>query len=92
MIDYYTPFYTNQYYHIYNRGNNGEKIFYSPANYTFFLKRFAHYFSDSAEALAYCLLPNHLNYSFLNNSSFEIFSWSLISLRILLSVPIFNGL
>ena len=62
MIDYYTPFYTNQYYHIYNRGNNGEKIFYSSANYTFFLKRFDHYFSDIVETLAYCLLPNHFHF------------------------------
>jgi len=36
-IDYHTPFYSNQFYHIYNRGNNGEKIFYTSENYLFFL-------------------------------------------------------
>ena len=35
-IDYYTSFYSGQYYHIYNRGNNNEKIFYEPDNYYFF--------------------------------------------------------
>jgi len=27
------------YYHIYNRGNNSENIFYEKANYQFFLKK-----------------------------------------------------
>ncbi|OGU37053.1 MAG: hypothetical protein A2315_11385 [Ignavibacteria bacterium RIFOXYB2_FULL_35_12] len=57
-IDYYTPFYSNQFYHIYNRGNNGEKIFYTSENYMFFLKRYDHYLSEFADTYAYCLLPN----------------------------------
>jgi len=60
-IDYYTPFYSNHYYHIYNRGNNGEKIFYTSENYSFFLKRFDHYISEFADTYAYCLLPNHFH-------------------------------
>jgi len=60
-IDYYTPLYKDQYYHIYNRGNNGEKIFYSPANYLFFLKRFEKYLSDCVDLFAYCLLSNHFH-------------------------------
>src|SRR3989339_1770736 len=61
-IDYYTPFYSNQFYHIYNRGNNGEKIFYTTENYLFFLKRYDHYISDCADSYAYCLLPNHFHF------------------------------
>jgi len=28
----------NKYYHIYNRGNNKERLFYSPGNYEYFRK------------------------------------------------------
>lgn len=60
-IDYYTPLYKDQYYHIYNRGNNGETIFYEPANYLFFLKRLGEYLSNCVEIFAFCLLPNHFH-------------------------------
>jgi len=50
----------NQFYHVYNRGNNKEPILLQPANYRFFLKRLAEYFpGNEAEIHAYCLLPNH---------------------------------
>ena len=62
MIDYYTPFYINQFYHIYNRGNNGEKIIFSYENYRFFLKRFDQHLSGIAETFAYCILPNHFHF------------------------------
>jgi putative transposase len=61
-IDYYTPFYSNQHYHIYNRGNNGETIFYSPQNYNYFLNLYDKYLSDCVETYAYCLLPNHFHF------------------------------
>jgi REP element-mobilizing transposase RayT len=61
-IDYYTPFYSNQFYHIYNRGNNGEKIFYTEENHAYFLRRFDHYISNYADTYAYCLLPNHFHF------------------------------
>ncbi len=61
-IDYYTPFYSNQFYHIYNRGNNGEKIFYIEENYMYFLRRYDHYISNYADTYAYCLLPNHFHF------------------------------
>jgi REP element-mobilizing transposase RayT len=60
-IDYYPTFYSDQYYHVYNRGNNGEKIFYSTDNYLFFLKRYSQYLSDSVDTLAYCFLQNHFH-------------------------------
>ena len=51
---------SEQFYHVYNRGNNKEPIFFAPENYRFFLKRFATYFPGvEAEVHAYCLLPNH---------------------------------
>lgn len=49
-------------YHVYNRGNNRQKIFLSAENYDFFLRRLHHYFSKSKiELLAYCLMPNHFH-------------------------------
>ena len=61
-IDYYTPFYTNQFYHVYNRGNNGEKIFYSTRNYYHFLNLYDKYLSDCVDTYAYCLIPNHFHF------------------------------
>ena len=60
-IHYYTSFYNNQYYHIYNKGNNNEQIFYEPNNYLFFLKRLSDYLSNCVEFFTYCLLPNHFH-------------------------------
>jgi REP element-mobilizing transposase RayT len=59
--DYDTPYYKNHFYHIYNRGNNSEKIFYKPNNYYFFLKRFEEYLSECIDTFAYCRLPNHFH-------------------------------
>ena len=60
-MNYYTEFFTNQYYHVYNRGNNGEKIFFTPENYRFFLRRLDEYLSNCIEIYAYCLMQNHFH-------------------------------
>ncbi len=58
-----TPFLPGQYYHLYNRGNNREKIFFERENYLFFLRRFRHYLvRDTLEINAYCLMPNHYHF------------------------------
>ncbi len=44
------------YYHIYNRGNNSENIFYEKANYQFFLKKYGKYCYSVLDTYAYCLL------------------------------------
>jgi len=49
-------------YHIYNRGNNRERIFYEDCNYIFFLKCFDQYLSAYVEVLAYCLMPTHFHF------------------------------
>ena len=61
-IDYYTPFYTNQFYHIYNRGNNGEEIFHSTRNYYHFLNLYNKYLPKFVDTYAYCLIPNHFHF------------------------------
>jgi len=52
----------NETYHIYNQGNNREKIFFEEADYIEFLKLFRKYVLPNCEALAYCLMPNHFHF------------------------------
>lgn len=50
-----------RYFHMYNRGVNGEDIFKEPRNYDYFLQQYSHYCSDVFETLAYALLKNHFH-------------------------------
>jgi REP element-mobilizing transposase RayT len=60
-MDYFLPLIENNFYHIYNRGNNKENIFFSTENYHYFLRKYDEYLSDYLETYAYCLLPNHFH-------------------------------
>ena len=60
-IDYHLPLYKNELYHIYNRGNGNEKIFFNNENYHFFLRQYKKYMSDYLDTFAFCLLPNHFH-------------------------------
>ena len=51
----------NQFYHIYNRGNDGIDLFYQNRNYVYFLQKYDNYLSDYIDTYAYCLLPNHFH-------------------------------
>ncbi len=51
----------DKFYHIYNRGNNGDNIFCQTRNYAFFLKKYDDYFADFVKTHAFCLLPNHFH-------------------------------
>ena len=48
-------------YHIYNRGNNKERIFYEDRHYRFFQTKMEQYLCPHADLLAFCLLPNHFH-------------------------------
>lgn len=52
-------FVAGELYHIYNRGNNRQKIFFGRDNYLFFLKKMKKELIEFADILAYCLMPNH---------------------------------
>lgn len=52
---------TGRFYHIYNRGNNGENLFYQNRNYEYFLKKYDFYLSSSLDTYAFCLMPNHFH-------------------------------
>lgn len=49
-------------YHIYNRVNNKQLIFFKPENYLFFLKKIRKYVLPDCQILAYCLMPNHFHF------------------------------
>ena len=54
-------FESNHIYHIYNQGNNHQKIFFNRQNYLFFLKKIREHISPYADVLAWCLMPNHFH-------------------------------
>ncbi len=50
------------YYHIYNRGNNRQPLFYDARNYTYFLSLYVKYIEPFVDTYAYCLLKNHFHF------------------------------
>lgn len=49
----------DNFYHIYNRGNNYQKIFFDEKNYDFFLTKLLFLFDGKISLIAFCLMPNH---------------------------------
>ena len=48
-------------YHIYNQGNNRQRIYYSRENYLFFIRKLRTHILPFADILAWCLMPNHFH-------------------------------
>ncbi len=48
-------------YHIYNRGNNKQPIFFTDKNYEFFLHKITKHLTPISEILCWCLMPNHFH-------------------------------
>jgi putative transposase len=55
-------FYKNQIFHVYNQGNDRQKIFFTEDNYLFFIKKMRQFICPYADFLAYCLMPNHFHF------------------------------
>ena len=66
-----TPLLADNYYHIFNRGNDGEKIFYTEENYRFFINKYWVLLSPFVETYAYCLIGNHFHFLIKVNDSME---------------------
>jgi putative transposase len=49
-------------YHVFNRGNNKQRIFLSPGNYPYFLQKVQEYLLPACDLIAYCLMPNHFHF------------------------------
>ena len=56
------PLQPGEYYHIYNRGIDGEVLFREVRNYHHFLRLWAKYIEPVADTYAYCLLSNHFHF------------------------------
>lgn len=55
------PIQTDTFYHIYNRGINGETLFKQERNYFYFLNQYQKFIEPIAETYAYCLMSNHFH-------------------------------
>lgn len=49
-------------YHVFNRGNNSQRIFFKPENYWYFMKGVNRYLIPRCDLLAWCLMPNHFHF------------------------------
>jgi len=54
-------FESNHLFHIFNQGNNRQKIFFERENYLFFLQKIRVHVMPFADILAWCLMPNHFH-------------------------------
>jgi putative transposase len=52
----------NTLYHVYNRGNNKQKIFFNYRNYHYFIKKVEEHLLIHCDLLAYCLMPNQFHF------------------------------
>lgn len=80
-----SPLLFDTYYHIYNRGVNGENIFIEERNYDLFLKLYEKHLLPVTDLFAYCLLRNHFHVSVRTKSEEEILE-SKETLRVLPAV------
>jgi putative transposase len=55
-------FESGEFYHVYNRGNNQQPIFFNERNYLFFLKKIRKQLLPFSDIIAYCLMPNHFHF------------------------------
>lgn len=49
-------------YHVYNRGNDRQTIFFRPEHYLFFLRKIRREWTQYCDVLAWCLMPNHFHF------------------------------
>jgi putative transposase len=60
-------------YHVYNQGNNRQKIFFTDENYRFFIGKMQYFLLPHCELLGYCLMPNHFHWLiYVKNVEIEI--------------------
>ena len=55
------PILSDRFYHIYNRGINGENLFTDEDNYLHFLRLYDKYIHPIADTYAWVLMPNHFH-------------------------------
>jgi len=66
-------------YHIYNQGNNRQKVFFNRENYLYFLHKIKKHITPYADILAWCLMPNHFHLMVLvNEVNLPVVSFGII--------------
>ncbi len=55
-------FHQDKLYHIFNRGNNKQPIFFYLENYVFLLKKVRSYIKECCDIIAYTLMPNYSHF------------------------------
>ena len=55
------PLLPDRYYHIHNRGNNKQAIFFKEESYRYFLNKYAEKMTGYFKTFAYCQLENHFH-------------------------------
>lgn len=68
-------------YHIYNRGNNGQQLFFEAEHYHHFLRLFRQHVSPHVQVMAYCLMPNHFHFLVLTTRTGTYFDQSASSVK-----------
>jgi len=66
-----TPILGDRYYHIFNRGNSGQQVFFTEENYRYFLKLYRQFMYPCVDLLAYSLMPNHFHFLVKTKDSFS---------------------
>lgn len=61
-------FETGHLYHLYNQGNNRRQIFFTKANYFYFLKKIRTFILPYADIICWCLMPNHFHLMIYTNN------------------------
>ena len=64
-----------QIYHVFNRGNNSQTVFFSNENYQNFLDKMEEYIKPFASILAWCLMPNHFHLALWPREDGELSRW-----------------
>ena len=68
-----TPILGDRYYHIFNRGNNGQQVFFTEENFKYFLRLFNQFLHPYVDLLAYCLMSNHFHFLIKTKDSISYF-------------------
>jgi putative transposase len=66
------PIEHGKYYHIYNRGNNAQDLFFENDNYEHFIRLMDKYIDPVTEIYAWCLMKNHFHLLIYTKESEEI--------------------
>lgn len=61
-INYYPPLLPGHWFHVHNRGNNRELLFYNHENYRHFLEQFNEFLGGYLDVYAFSLLPDHFHF------------------------------